>query len=239
MSATRPCSRCGEERLSTRVRVRDCRPPPPPLSIPQLAVTWPVSNKKSIGKHRRRRKIVVGYTRIQVTVVWCPSPPPGRGGTVVPGGGMDMAGGGGGGIVMLDPLLGPEQRRDHPLLIKGRLNCPSAGNRTAVGGQLDGAQGACGESPEEEDASDGGGDSGTAGPRLSTRPEGSAGASRCRQCHTGTFAGADRIRRAAALTCKPRAVRHYELAPGRRLLHAPLSTHRNAPLWLQFVWSEP
>ena len=32
------------------------------------------------------------YYRIQVTDVWCLSPP-GLGGTVVPGGGMDMGGG--------------------------------------------------------------------------------------------------------------------------------------------------
>ena len=38
------------------------------------------NNKKSRGNHRRRRKISVGYTRIQVIVVWCPSPPPRGGG---------------------------------------------------------------------------------------------------------------------------------------------------------------
>ena len=55
-----------------------------------------MNNKKSIGNHRcqrRRRKILVGYTRIQVTVVWCPSPP-GVGGNRRSGGGVDMGGGG-------------------------------------------------------------------------------------------------------------------------------------------------
>ena len=54
--------------------------PPPPLPIPPggRASTWPMNNRKSIGNHRHqrcRRKIFVGYTRIQVTVVWCPYPP--------------------------------------------------------------------------------------------------------------------------------------------------------------------
>ena len=82
---------------------------PPPCPRPLSTVTWPMNNKKSIGNHRgqrRRRKKIVGYTRIQVTVVWCPPPPPppgggdvepsfgdsppwGGGGGVAPGGGMD------------------------------------------------------------------------------------------------------------------------------------------------------
>ena len=41
--------------------------PPPPGGV---TVTWPMNNKKSMGNHRRRRKILVGYTRVQVTVVW-------------------------------------------------------------------------------------------------------------------------------------------------------------------------
>ena len=45
--------------------------------LPSLSV-FLVNNKKSIGNHRRQRKILVGYTRIQVTVVWCPPPPPPR-----------------------------------------------------------------------------------------------------------------------------------------------------------------
>ena len=85
-----------------------CPPPPPPLE--GGTITWPMNNKKSTGNHRgqrRRRKIFVGYTRIQVTVVWCPSPPPpptGSGGnrhlvTVPPGvggGGASSLGWGGG-----------------------------------------------------------------------------------------------------------------------------------------------
>ena len=62
--------------------------PPPPLSIPPRGggVTWPMNDKKSTGNHRRPRrriKFLVGYTRIQVTVVWFPSPPPWLGGTVI------------------------------------------------------------------------------------------------------------------------------------------------------------
>ena len=45
-------------------------------------VTWPMNNRKSIGNHRRRRTTLVVNTRIQVTVVWCPSPL-GVGGTVI------------------------------------------------------------------------------------------------------------------------------------------------------------
>ena len=74
-------------------------------------VTWPMDNKKSIGNHRRRRKIIlIRYPRIQVSVVWCPSPR-GWGGTVIwcspppplgvggncrsrAGGGVDMGRGG-------------------------------------------------------------------------------------------------------------------------------------------------
>ena len=65
------------------------RPPCPSPSAGGGGITWPMNNKKSIGNHRRRmhrRKILVGYTRIQVTVVWCASPP-GVGRTVIPGGG--------------------------------------------------------------------------------------------------------------------------------------------------------
>ena len=71
------------------------QPPRPPCPSPlQGGVTWPMNNKKSTGNHRRRRKILVGYTRIQITVVWCPSPPPGGGGNRRPWWGMDMEEGG-------------------------------------------------------------------------------------------------------------------------------------------------
>ena len=61
-------------------------------------VIWPMNNKKSIGNHRRRRhrnKILVGYTRIQVTVVWCPPPPSRVGGASSLGGGGWTCGEGG------------------------------------------------------------------------------------------------------------------------------------------------
>ena len=78
-------------------------PPPAPLHVTPLVhpppppgggtVTWPMNNKKSLGNHGRRRKFSVGYTRIQVTVVWCPSPP-GVGGNRRPlGGGWTFWGG--------------------------------------------------------------------------------------------------------------------------------------------------
>ena len=67
---------------------------------------WSQTKKKNHRHQRRRRKLLVRYTRIQVTVVWCPSPPgepsfgetPGWGETVVPGGGGGgwMLPGGGG-----------------------------------------------------------------------------------------------------------------------------------------------
>ena len=47
---------------------------PPPLNCNPSC-----PSRKSTGNHTRRRKILVGYTRIQVTVVWCLSPPGGWG----------------------------------------------------------------------------------------------------------------------------------------------------------------
>ena len=91
--------------------------PPPPLcpAPPPLTVIWPMNNKKSIGNHRRRRsrrKILVGYTRFQVIVVWCPSLP-GAGGnrhllTVPPGVGGNRRPWGGGGSkrgILYDPVF--------------------------------------------------------------------------------------------------------------------------------------
>ena len=63
--------------------------PPPCPSPPGGGVAWPMNNKKSMGNHRRRRNVSVGYTRIQMTVVWCPSPP-WLGGNRRPGGGWAM-----------------------------------------------------------------------------------------------------------------------------------------------------
>ena len=77
------CARCemgrGATTLGGETQVPHCVPctPPPRLVQPPPGggtITWPMNNKKSIGNHRRRRrrrKFLVGYTRIQVTVVWC------------------------------------------------------------------------------------------------------------------------------------------------------------------------
>ena len=79
-------------------------PPPCPAHPPcPLGVTWPVNNKKSIGNHRRRPKILVGYARIPVSVVWCPSPLGGGGNRHLvtpppPGGGNRRPWEGGGGL---------------------------------------------------------------------------------------------------------------------------------------------
>ena len=65
---------------------------PPPLVQPPLGgggVTRPINNQKSMGR------TLVGYTRLQVTVVWCQSPPQGGGGGIVPWGGGGHGGGGG------------------------------------------------------------------------------------------------------------------------------------------------
>ena len=116
-----------------------CVTPPPPLPITPPGgggtVTWPVNNKKSIGNHRRRREILVGYTGIQVSVVWCPSPPPGGGGepsfgdsppgwgTVVPGGGgVDM--GWGVRVFSLVPVCRGKQAMLTPLVQTGAGSKP-------------------------------------------------------------------------------------------------------------------
>ena len=76
--------------FASRGRHGDALPPSCPA---RGTVTWPMNNKISIGNYRRRRKILVGFTRIQVIIVWCPPPhPPPPGGD---GGGPSSRGGGG------------------------------------------------------------------------------------------------------------------------------------------------
>ena len=83
---------------ATAHRVQWVDPPPlvqPPPPQGGGTVTWPMKNRKSMGNRRhqrRRRKAFVGYTRLQVTAVWCPSPPPPTPVSSL-GGGMDMGGG--------------------------------------------------------------------------------------------------------------------------------------------------
>ena len=69
-----------------------------------LPVTWPMNNKNSMGNLGHQRKVLVGCTRIPVTVVWCLPPPPGGGLSFghcpppppphTPGGGWTVGGGG-------------------------------------------------------------------------------------------------------------------------------------------------